>query len=223
MSAPEAVLATLAQRFEESVSDLGAMVRTPGVSAAGFPAAELVRSAEQVADFLARSGLEHARVVRFEDAHPYVLADWLHAGPQAPTALIYAHHDVQPPGREAHWTSPPFEPTRKRDGRLYGRGVVDDKAGIVIHAAAIRAWLEATGALPINVKLIIEGEEEIGSDHLAGFLRAHERELRGDVIVLSDTANLDTGIPSLTTSLRGIAAVDVTVTTLDHRESAHAA
>jgi acetylornithine deacetylase/succinyl-diaminopimelate desuccinylase-like protein len=216
MPAPEPVLAKLAQRFEESISELSALVRTPGVSATGFPAGELVRSAEQVADLLARSGLEHARVVRFQDAHPYVLADWLHAGPSAPTALIYAHHDVQPPGREAHWNSPPFEPTRRGDGRLYGRGVVDDKAGIVIHAAAIRAWLEATGALPLNVKLIVEGEEEIGSDHLAGFLRTHERELRGGVIVLSDTANLDTGIPSLTTSLRGIAAVDVTVTCLDH-------
>ena len=177
MPAPAEVLARLEQRFDDSVAELSALVRTPGVSAAGFPPAELLRSAEQVAELLARAGLEHARVLRFGDAHPYVVADWLHAGPEAPTALIYAHHDVQPPGREAHWESPPFEPTRRADGRLYGRGVVDDKAGIVLHAAAIRAWLDAAGKLPINVKLIVEGEEEIGSDHLAAFLHAHRERL----------------------------------------------
>ncbi len=214
--APPEVLTKLELRFEDSVGELSALVRTPGVSAAGFPPGELLRSAEQVAELLERSGLEHARVLRFADAHPYVVADWLHAGPEAPTALIYAHHDVQPPGREAHWKSPPFEPTRRADGRLYGRGVVDDKAGIVLHAAAIRAWLDAAGALPINVKWVIEGEEEIGSDHLAAFLRAQREALAGDVIVLSDTANLDTGIPSLTTSLRGIVAIDVSVSCLDH-------
>jgi acetylornithine deacetylase/succinyl-diaminopimelate desuccinylase-like protein len=198
------------------VEELCELARTPGISAAGHPPEPLVRSAEQVAALLSRCGLEHAEVLPFEDAHPYVIADWLHAGPSAPTALIYAHHDVQPPGREAHWKSPPFEPTRRSDGRLYGRGVVDDKAGIVLHGAAIRAWLDAAGRLPINVKVIVEGEEEIGSDHLAGFLRAHRRRLDCDVLVLSDTANLDTGIPSLTTSLRGIVAIDVTVTCLDH-------
>jgi len=214
--APTAVLSQLERRFEDSVEELCALVRTPGVSASGFPARELVRSADQVAELLTRSGLEHARVLPFDGAHPYVMADWLHAGVDAPTALIYAHHDVQPPGREAHWRSPPFEPTRRGDGRLYGRGVVDDKAGIVLHAAAIRAWLDAAGRLPVNVKLIVEGEEEIGSDHLAAFLRAHRQPLDADVLVLSDTANLATGIPSLTASLRGIVAVDVTLTCLDH-------
>lgn len=198
------------------VDELIALSRVPGVSAAGFDPAELERSAEVVADFLRRVGLDAVEVLRIGDAHPYVIGEWMGAGPDAPTAILYAHHDVQPPGREAHWETPAFEPTLRGDGRLYGRGVVDDKAGIVLHAAAIQAWLEARGHLPINVKFIVEGEEEIGSGHLAAFLRAHRERLQADVVVLSDTANLATGLPSLTNSLRGIVAVDVTVRALDH-------
>ena len=210
------VLAALERRFDESVDSLIELSRIPGVSAAGFDAAEVERSATAVAQLLTECGLENAEVLRIPGAHPYVVADWLRAGPAAPTALVYAHHDVQPPGRLEHWETPAFEPSIRSDARLYGRGVVDDKAGIVLHAAAIRAWLEARGGLPLNLKFLVEGEEEIGSGHLAEFLRGYQERLAADVLVLSDTANLATGVPSLTTSLRGIVVVDLTVRALDH-------
>jgi len=216
MAAPERVLEALDGCFDAALNELVALSRIPGVSAPGFDAAELIRSAEAVEALLCDVGLDAVEVLRIDGAHPYVVGEWLGAGPEAPTALVYAHHDVQPPGREDHWDTPPFEPSFGEDGRLYGRGVVDDKAGIVLHAAALRAWLEASGSLPINVKMIVEGEEEIGSGHLAEFLSVYRERLDADVIVLSDTANLQTGLPSLTTSLRGIVAVDVTVRALDH-------
>ncbi len=216
MPAPDAVLSALERGFERTVDDLIGLARIPGVSAAGFDPAELERSADHVAGLLDATGLRGVEILRVEGCHPYVVAEWLEAGPEAPTALVYAHHDVQPPGREAAWRSPPFEPTLRADGRLYGRGVVDDKAGLLLHLAALRAWLEAAGGPPLNIKVLVEGEEEIGSAHLAGFLKRHRARLDADVLVLSDTANLATGLPSLTSSLRGLVNVDVTVRVLDH-------
>ena len=216
MGAPASVVESLEARFDRSVDELIALARIPGVSAAGFDPAELERSAGAVAALLSDAGLDRVEILRQGDAHPYVVGEWLRAGTDAPTALIYAHHDVQPPGRLEHWVTPAFEPTLRDDGRLYGRGVVDDKAGLMLHLAALRAWLDAEGSLPLNVKVIVEGEEEIGSTHLADFLRAWRDRLDADVLVLSDTQNLATGLGSLTTSLRGIVVVDVTVRALDH-------
>jgi acetylornithine deacetylase/succinyl-diaminopimelate desuccinylase-like protein len=209
-------LAALDARFENTLAELCELARIPSVSAPGFDARELERSAVAVAAQMRGAGLEHVEVLRVRGAHPYVVGDWLRAGSAAPTVLIYAHHDVQPPGRPEKWETPAFEPTLRADGRLYGRGVVDDKAGLMVHLAALRACLETAGVAPVNVKLIVEGEEEIGSPHLEAFLRAHRERLAADVIVLSDTANLDAGIPSLTTSLRGLVVVDVRVRALDH-------
>ncbi len=152
------------EHFPEFVEDLKKLVRIPSVSFPGFPPEELVRSANAVKDLLTNDGFENVRLIEFPGAPPYVYGDWLHA-PGKPTLLLYAHHDVQPIGREAVWKTKPFEPVEK-DGRLWGRGAADDKAGIIVHTCAVRSFLKTVGKLPLNVKILIEGEEECGSDHL---------------------------------------------------------
>ncbi|PYQ07709.1 MAG: dipeptidase, partial [Acidobacteria bacterium] len=157
---------------------------------------------------------EHVEVLEIPDVHPYVYGDWLHK-PGAPTILLYGHHDVQPPGRPEKWLSPAFEPT-ERKGRLYGRATADDKAGVMAHVAAVASYLSSSREVPCNVKFVIEGEEEIGSENLGKFLERYKQKLSADFIVLSDTANFDTGVPALTYQLRGIAQVDLEVQVLDH-------
>lgn len=196
-------------RHRAALEDL---IRIPSVSASGFPPQEVVHSAEATAALLHASGLEHVRLLRIGDSHPYVAADWLHAGDK-PTVLFYAHHDVQPPGHRERWGADPFAPV-ERNGRLYGRGSADDKAGAVMHASAIDGWLAGAGTLPCNVKVLIEGEEEIGSGHLAEFLARYAEELRADVIVLADAGNWSVGRPALTYMLRGLTDLTVRVKAL---------
>lgn len=190
-------------------SDLEDLTRIPSVSLDAFDQAHVEASAEATAELLRAEGLD-VEIVR-EGGRPAVIGHI--AGPEgAPTVMLYAHHDVQPPGDEDLWDSPPFEPT-ERDGRLYGRGAADDKAGVMAHIAALRAH---TGNLPVGVTVFVEGEEEIGSDSLPTILERHGEKLRADAIVLADSTNWAVGEPALTTTLRGMIRVVVKVDTLDH-------
>jgi cysteinylglycine-S-conjugate dipeptidase len=187
------------------------LVRIPSVSADGFDPKCVRESAEETASWLERSGLKGVRLLEVDGAHPAVFG--LTPGPAgSPTLLLYAHHDVQPPGPENLWTSPAFEPT-ERKGRLFGRGTADDKAGIALHAAALKVW---EGKPPVGVGVFIEGEEEIGSVHLTDFLSKFEGLLGADAIVLADCTNWAVGQPTLTTSVRGVLDFQVEVRTLDH-------
>ncbi|MDT5038304.1 MAG: hypothetical protein QOE03_3489 [Micromonosporaceae bacterium] len=191
-------------------ADLERLVRIPSVAFDGFDHSHVERSAAAVADLLRGVGLPDVRVVR-AGGQPAVIGR-RPAPPGAPTVLLYAHHDVQPIGDPAQWRSEPFEPT-ERDGRLYGRGVADDKAGVMTHVAALRAFGDA---LPVGVVVFVEGEEEFGSDSLDALLRGYRDELASDVIVIADSGNWDVGQPALTTALRGLVNAFVEVRTLDH-------
>ena len=158
------------------------------------------------------AGIENVQILKLPGVHPYVYGDWL-TQPGAPTILLYGHHDVQPAGPAGEVVSPAFEPT-ERDGRLYGRGTADDKAGVMTHVAAVASSCKPRASCRCNVKFMIEGEEEIGSENLGKFLQAYKHMLPADFIVLSDTANFDTGVPALTYQLRGICTIDVTVQTI---------
>lgn len=190
-------------------SELESMVRIPSVSASGYPEGEVRRSADHVASLLRASGLDDVRLLEVEGAHPAVYGQ--KRGPAgAPTVLLYAHHDVQPPGPLDQWDAPPFEPFEV-DGRLFGRGSADDKAGIALHLASIRAHGDD---LPVTIKVFIEGEEEIGSEHLVDFLTEYTDLLDSDAIIIGDAGNWSVGTPTLTTSLRGLVDCTVTVRTL---------
>src|SRR3954447_14075391 len=191
--------------------DLEALVRIESVSADPERAGEVQRSAEAVRDLFVAEGFD-TKITSADGGRPAVIAHKSAKAEGAPTILLYAHHDVQPENDHADWDSPPFEPT-ERDGRLYARGAADDKAGIVAHLGALRAHGDD---LPVNVVMFVEGEEEVGSDSLPALLKQHLDELRADVIVIADSGNWDIGVPALTTSLRGLVRVDVTVRTLTH-------
>ncbi|HEX4655843.1 MAG TPA: dipeptidase [Streptosporangiaceae bacterium] len=192
-------------------SDLERLIRIPSVSADPAAVPQLSASADEVAALLSQAGLPTVEILAVEGGQPAVLGR-RPAPPGMPTVLLYAHHDVQPTGDRAGWDSDPFEPA-ERDGRLYGRGAADDKAGIAAHLAALRAHGDQ---LPVGVTVLVEGEEEIGSPTLDRFLAAYQNRIRADVVVFADSANWTVDVPSLTTSLRGLAPVTVEVRALEH-------
>ncbi len=209
---PAAALGHFNAHATTYLNDLKDLVRIPSISFPGFDPAPLTHCAEAVASLLMKSGLADVRILDPGAGFPAVFGQWI-GDPGKPTILLYAHYDVQPIGREELWTTPPFEPS-ERDGRLYGRGASDDKAGVVMHAAAIASCLATNNSLPINVKVLIEGEEEIGSTNLNKLLEQHRELLSADVVLIADSENFDSGIPSLTASLRGIVTVNVEVRSL---------
>ncbi len=191
------------------IDDLASLVRIPSVSAPGYDTDEVRRSAHAVAELLQEAGCAGARLLEIEGAHPAVYAE-LPAEDGAPTVLLYAHHDVQPPGPSEEWRGDPFEPLIA-NGRMYGRGAADDKGGLTVHLGAIRAL---GASRRVGIKVFVEGEEELGSGHLAAFLETYGDLLQADVVVIADSGNVALGVPSFTTSLRGLVDCQVEVRTL---------
>ena len=193
-------------RFVDELIDA---CRIPSISADPAHTLDVIRSAEYLAQAAREAGFTHAELLPTA-GHPAVYAERI-VDPALPTALIYGHHDVQPVDPLGEWVSPPFEP-EVRDGALYARGAVDDKGQVWMHLKAVEAHLRVRGTLPLNLKLVVEGEEEIGSVHFDDLVARERDRLRADVAVVSDTPIFARGVPSLCTGLRGLANVEVEVT-----------
>ncbi len=200
--------ARVAQVVPESIEVLKGLVRIPGIAFPGFDPAEIRRAAETVRDRFAEAGCPRSEIIEIGDNPPAVYAEL--PGPAgSPTVLLYAHYDVQPAGDESKWKSPPFEP-EERDGRLYGRGAADDKSGVALHYALVRAF---DGAPPCNIRIIIEGDEEYGGT-FEEYPQKNPALFAADAIIVADTGNIEVGQPTFTSALRGMAMVEVTVETL---------
>jgi acetylornithine deacetylase/succinyl-diaminopimelate desuccinylase-like protein len=186
---------------DKYVEQLKKYLAIPSISALPQHQADVKRCAEWTADEMRRIGMQNVKLID-TPGFPVVYGDWLDA-PGAPTILFYGHYDVQPVDPVELWESPPFEAT-VRDGELYARGAADDKGQVFMHFKAIEAHLKQNGRLPVNIKIILEGEEEVGSANLDNFVKAHKDELKADVVVISDSPMFDRGIPSICYGLRGL-------------------
>ena len=215
------VRALVSREFAQSINELKDLVRIPSVSWSSFDPEQVARSAQAVSELIAGTNLfEDVFILRSKKSdsddlgQPAVVAR-RNPAPGMPTVLLYAHHDVQPPGDLTVWESTPFEPV-ERAGRLYGRGAADDKAGIMAHVTALRLLPELVENVDLGIVVFIEGEEEVGSPSFENFLTDHRELLASDVIVVADSGNWNTETPALTTTLRGNATFKLTVRTLDH-------
>jgi len=188
------------------LDELKTFLRIPSVSTLPEHVPDVLRAAQFVADSMKTAGLENIEIISTAK-HPLVYADWLHA-PGKPTVLCYGHYDVQPPDPLDEWISPPFEPT-VRDGNIYARGSADDKGQMYMHIKAVEALLSTTGTLPVNLKFLIEGEEEVGGESVAKFVAENPARLKADVALVSDTELFAEGLPTLCIGLRGLIYTEI--------------
>jgi acetylornithine deacetylase/succinyl-diaminopimelate desuccinylase-like protein len=190
------------------LEELKSLLRIPSISTLPEHKGDVRHAAEVLAAELGRIGMENVRLVE-TSGHPLVYADWLHASAK-PTALLYGHYDVQPPDPLEEWHSPPFEPT-ERNGNLYARGAVDDKGQMYMHVKALESLLATSGKLPLNVRVILEGEEEVGGEGIAAFVASRPPELQADFALVSDTEMFAPGLPTLCVGLRGMIYTEIEV------------
>jgi len=188
------------------LDELKTFLRIPSVSTLPEHVPDVLRAAQFVADSMKTAGLENIEIIATAK-HPLVYADWLHA-PGKPTVLCYGHYDVQPPDPLDEWITPPFEPT-VRDGNIYARGSADDKGQMYMHIKAVEALLATTGTLPVNLKFLIEGEEEVGGESVAKFVAENPARLKADVALVSDTELFAEGLPTLCIGLRGLIYTEI--------------
>lgn len=192
---------------EKIIDRLSDWIAIPSISCEPGRSGDVRRSAEWCAGQMSEAGLENVHLIE-TPLHPSVYGDWLHAGPEAPTVVVYGHHDVQPVDPESDWDSPPFEAT-DREGQLFARGSVDDKGQVLYHLEAVRALLSRDGVLPVNIKFVIEGEEEFGSPNFEDLLITNKELLYCDAVIVSDTGMLSISEPSMCIGMRGLAGFDV--------------
>ncbi|HHH40507.1 MAG TPA: M20/M25/M40 family metallo-hydrolase, partial [Chloroflexi bacterium] len=209
-----AALAYAESQRDAFLTQLFDFLRIPSVSTQPAHRPDIERAARWLADHMRAIGLTRAEVLPTA-GHPVVYGEWLEAGPQAETILIYGHYDVQPPDPLDQWLSPPFEP-QVRDDNLYARGAADDKGQLFIHLKAVESYLKGAGRLPVNVKFILEGEEESGSGGLEAFVRAERDRLQATAILVSDSPMPSPQQPALLYALRGLTYMEVTVQGPDH-------
>ncbi len=195
------------------LQELTEFLSIPSVSTLPAHRGDVRRDAEWVARQLEQAGMEHVRLIDTA-GHPLVYADWLHA-PDRPTVLIYGHYDVQPPDPLDEWQSPPFQPT-VRGGNIYARGAADDKGQVYVHLKAVEALMRLRGSLPVNVRFLIEGEEEVGGQGIEEYVRSHPDQLRCDAVLISDSPMFADGLPAIETGLRGMVYTEVTVRSAGH-------